>query len=97
MSRKSIREYLLDKRRVYRDASRTKRPRILTEVCGTTGYSRKYVIKLLAGAVRYRERKGRGKTYGGKPSKCSRPYGAKRAARARPTSRPTSPDRKSVV
>ena len=66
MSRQSIKEYILDKRRVYRDASQTKKVRTLTEVCETTGYSRKYVIKLLNGTIRYRERKGRGKTYKGK-------------------------------
>lgn len=66
MSRQSIKEYILDKRRAYRDASPVKKVRTLAEVCETTCYSRKYVIKLLNGTVRYRERKGRGKTYKGK-------------------------------
>ena len=39
------------------------RSRIIDEVCETLGYTRKYVIKLLTGNIRYRERKGRGKTY----------------------------------
>ena len=38
-------------------------PRILDEVCETVGYTRKYVIKLLTGNIRYKERKGRDKTY----------------------------------
>lgn len=39
---------------------------IISEVCETTGFSRKYVIKLLSGYIEYREHKGRGKTYGEK-------------------------------
>ena len=63
MSRKSKSEYIAEKRRAYDKAGKTKRSRILDEVCETLGYTRKYVIKLLTGNIRYRERKGRGRTY----------------------------------
>ena len=63
MSRRSIAEYIAEKRRAYADAGSAKRTRILDEVCETVGYTRKYVIKLLTGNLRYKERKGRGKTY----------------------------------
>ena len=64
MSRKSKSEYIAEKRRAYGNAGKAKRSRILDEVCETLGYTRKYVIKLLTGNIRYRERKGRGRTYG---------------------------------
>lgn len=64
MSRKSKSEYIAEKRRAYDKAGKAKRSRILDEVCETLGYTRKYVIKLLTGNIRYRERKGRGRTYG---------------------------------
>ncbi len=66
MSRKSRSEYIGEKRRAYAYAyaSPGKRRRILDEVCETLGYTRKYVNRLLTGSVRYRERKGRGRTYG---------------------------------
>ena len=60
MSRKSIAEYIAEKRRAYGNAGKAKRSRILDEVCETLGLTRKYVIKLLTGNIRYRERKGRG-------------------------------------
>lgn len=63
MSRISIAEYAAEKRRAYAEASAAKRVRILDEVCDTLGFTRKYVIKLMTGNIRYRERKGRGKTY----------------------------------
>ena len=64
MSRKSKSEYVAEKRRAYGNAGRAKRSRILDEACETLGHTRKYVIKLLTGNIRYRERKGRGRTYG---------------------------------
>ena len=64
MSRKSIAEYIAEKRRTYAKSGSAKRTRLLDDVCETLGYTRKYVIKLLTGNIRYRERKGRGKTYG---------------------------------
>ena len=64
MSRKSKSEYVAEKRRAYGNAGKAKRSRILDEVCETLGLTRKYVIKLLTGNIRYRERKGRGRTYG---------------------------------
>lgn len=64
MSRKSKSEYIAEKRRAYDKAGKAKRSRILDEVRETLGYTRKYVIKLLTGNIRYRERKGRGRTYG---------------------------------
>ena len=64
MSRKSKSEYIAEKRRAYANSGKAKRSRILDEVCETLGYTRKYVIKLLTGNIRYRERKGRGRTYG---------------------------------
>ena len=64
MSRKSRFEYIGEKRRAYAKSGKAKRSRIIDEVCETLGYTRKYVIKLLTGNIRYRERKGRGKTYG---------------------------------
>ena len=63
MSRKSIAEYIAEKRRAYVVAGSVRRSRILDEVCETVGYTRKYVIKLLTGNISYKERKGRGKTY----------------------------------
>lgn len=63
MSRKSIAEYVAEKRRAYAVSSTAKRTRILNEVCETLDFTRKYVIKLMTGNIRYRERKGRGKTY----------------------------------
>jgi hypothetical protein len=63
MSRKSKAEYIGEKRRAYESAKPAKRSRILSEVRETLGYTRKYVNKLLTGNIRYRERKGRGKTY----------------------------------
>lgn len=64
ISRKSIVEYIADKRRAYAKAGSAKRSRLLDDVCETLGYTRKYVIKLLTGNIRFRERRGRGKTYG---------------------------------
>ena len=64
MSRKSIAEYVAEKRRAYAKSGSAKRTRMIDEVCETLGYTRKYVIKLLTGNIRYRESKGRGKTYG---------------------------------
>lgn len=64
MSRKSKSEYVAEKRRAYGKAGKAKRSRILDEVCETLGFTRKYVIKLLTGNIRYRERRGRGRTYG---------------------------------
>jgi len=46
MSRQSIKEYILDKMRVYRDASRMKKVRTLTEVCETTGVSTGSALKI---------------------------------------------------
>ena len=63
MSRKSKAEYIGEKRRAYACASAAKRRQILDEVCETLCYTRKYVIKLMTGNIRYRERKGRGRTY----------------------------------
>ena len=65
MSRKATNEYIGAKRRAYAQASRKKRSRILDEVCETTEYERKYANKLLTGSRKFRERKGRGKTYSG--------------------------------
>ena len=62
MSRKSRFEYIGEKSRAYAKSGKAKRSRILDEVCETLGYTRKYVIKLLSGNIRYRERKGRGRT-----------------------------------
>ena len=62
MSRKSKAEYIGEKRRAYACAGAAKRRQILDEVCETLCYTRKYVIKLMTGNVRYRERKGRGRT-----------------------------------
>ncbi|MDD3538208.1 MAG: hypothetical protein PHH65_08105 [Eubacteriales bacterium] len=46
MSRQSIKEYILDKMRVYRDASRMKKVLTLTEVCETTGVSTGSALKI---------------------------------------------------
>ena len=64
MSRMATSEYIGAKRRAYAQADRAKRSRILDEVCETTGYGRKYANRLLTGNRKFRERKGRGKTYG---------------------------------
>ena len=55
MSRRSIAEYIAEKRRAYATAGSAKRTRILDEVCETVGYTRKYVIKLMTGNIRYKE------------------------------------------
>lgn len=65
MSRMATNEYIGAKRRAYAQAGRAKRKRILDEVCETTGYERKYANRLLTGSRKFRERKGRGKTYDG--------------------------------
>ena len=64
MSRKATNAYIGTKRRAYAQANRARRSRILDEVCETTGYERKYANRLLTGNRKFRERKGRGKTYG---------------------------------
>lgn len=64
MSRMATNEYIGAKRRAYTLADRAKRTRILDEVCETTGYERKYANRLLTGSRKFRERKGRGRTYG---------------------------------
>ena len=64
MSRMATNEYIGAKRRAYAQADRAKRTRILDEVCETTGYERKYANRLLTGNRKFRERKGRGRTYG---------------------------------
>ena len=64
MSRMATNEYIGAKRRMYTTADRKKRIRILDEVGETTGYERKYANRLLTGSRKFRERKGRGKTYG---------------------------------
>ena len=56
MSRKSKAEYIGEKRRAYACASAGKRRQILDEVCETLCYTRKYVIKLMTGNIRYRGR-----------------------------------------
>lgn len=64
MSRLATAEYIGQKRRAYLEASKGKRRKILQEVCETTGYEKKYANKLLLGIRKFREHKGRGKTYG---------------------------------
>ena len=64
MSRMATAEYIGAKRRAYGEAqSPAKRSRLLDDVCETTGYSRKYANRLLTGNRKFRDRKGRGKTY----------------------------------
>jgi len=63
MSRMATAEYIGAKRRSYLVASKEKRRKILAEVCETTGYEKKYANKLLLGHRKFKERKGRGKTY----------------------------------
>lgn len=64
MSRMATSEYIGARRRAYASADRAKRIRILDEVCETTGYERKYANRLLTGSRKFRERRGRGRTYG---------------------------------
>ena len=64
MSRMATAEYIGAKRRSYLEASKGRRAKILSEVCETTGYERKYANKLLLGIRKFKERRGRGKTYG---------------------------------
>ena len=64
MSRRSKAEYIKVRRERYEVANPAKKSRIIDEVMETTGFTRKYVINLLNGKIEYRERKGRGKTYG---------------------------------
>ena len=63
MSRTATAEYIGAKRRAYAAAVPAKRHRLLEEVVETTGYSRKYANRLLTGSRKFRDRKGRGKTY----------------------------------
>ena len=77
MSRKSRFEYVGEKRRAYAKSGKAKRSRILDKACETLGYTRKYVIKLLTGNIRYRERKGRGKSCANTRN-ASRSYSRKR-------------------
>ncbi len=63
MSRRTTREYIALKREEYQSERFARKGRILDEICRLTGYSRKYVINLPNGKVRFRVRKGRGKTY----------------------------------
>ena len=65
MSRMATAEYIGAKRRAYAEAGSAKRRQLLDEVCETTGYSRKYANRLLTGKRKFRERKGRRKTYRG--------------------------------
>ena len=67
MARKSKAEYIGEKRRIYAGASAAKRRRMLDEVCETLCYTRQYVIKLMTGNIRYRERKGRRASGGARP------------------------------
>ncbi len=64
MSRMATSEYIGARRRAYASADRAKRIRILDEVCETTGYKRKYANRLLTGSRKFREHRGRGRTYG---------------------------------
>ena len=64
MSRMATSEYIGARRRAYASADRAKRIRILDEVCETTGYERKYANRLLTGSRKFREHRGRGRTYG---------------------------------
>ena len=67
MSRNAKREYILRKQEDYiGELKRSRKARMLDEICETTGYERKYVIKLLRGGRPLRERKGRGPSYDGK-------------------------------
>ena len=63
MSRRSVKEYMLRKRDDYLGETPRGKSKMLDEMCRTVGMTRKYVIKLLSGNIKYRERKGRGKTY----------------------------------
>ena len=68
MSRKTTEEYITRKSEQYLGELPRRKGRVIDEVCSTTGLSRKYVINLLNGKIRYREHKGRGKTYDAKIS-----------------------------
>lgn len=64
MSRKATMEYVGAKRRAYaRLKTTTARGAALDEFCAFTCTERKYANKLLRGNRKYREHKGRGKTY----------------------------------
>ena len=63
MSRRTTREYIATQSEEYLGEQFARKGRILDEICHMTGYSRKYVINLLNGKIRFRVRKGRGKTY----------------------------------
>ena len=63
MSRRSTKEYILRKRDDYLGETQRGKHRMLDEICKTVGLTRKYVIKLMTGNIRYRERKGGGKSY----------------------------------
>ena len=67
MSRNAKREYILRKQEDYiGELKRSRKTRMLDEICETTGYERKYVVKLLRGGRPLREQKGRGAPYDGK-------------------------------
>ena len=70
MSRTSIKEYILRQQEDYiGELDRTRRSRMLDEICRVTGLGRKYIIRLLRGKRTYRERPGRGKSYGAEEEK----------------------------
>ena len=87
MSRMATSEYIGAKRRAYAQTDRAKRTRILDDVCETTGYERKYANRLLTGSRKFRERKGRGRTYGGDVAEVLKKVWRKAGARACRTSR----------
>ena len=64
MLRKATMEYVGVKRRIYSELkSKEAKSAAIDDFCMTTGLTWKYAIKLLTGNRKYREHKGRGKTY----------------------------------
>ncbi len=64
MSRKATTEYVGAKRRAYSVLkSRKAKTAAIDDFCAVTGADRKHAIKLLTGNRKYREHRGRGKTY----------------------------------
>ena len=67
MSRRTTMEYVGTQRRAYAQLkSKSKKTAFIDSMCQAFGFERKYATKLLTGNRKYKEPKGRGKTYSDK-------------------------------
>ena len=67
MSRRTTMEFVGAQRRAYAQLkSKAKKTALINSMCQAFGFDRKYANKLLTGNRRYKDPKGRGKTYSDK-------------------------------